>query len=137
MRRLSRVDRRALTIVAALSAVLVLPAGAGATSQADADALLAQSGGSLTSDGVAAGGDTGSLSPDAQPAGKSGSGAASTDRSKTEPKTEPKADAAGSKAAADELPFTGSDPRITMLLGAAAALAGAGLRLRTGDARDF
>lgn len=38
---------------------------------------------------------------------------------------------------ADTLPFTGSDPRITLLLGAAALLAGAGLRLRTGDARDF
>lgn len=40
-------------------------------------------------------------------------------------------------ASADTLPFTGSDPRITLLLGAAALLAGAGLRLRTGDARDF
>lgn len=38
---------------------------------------------------------------------------------------------------ADALPFTGSDPRITLLLGVAALLAGAGLRLRTGDARDF
>lgn len=36
-----------------------------------------------------------------------------------------------------ELPFTGTDPRITLLLGLAALLAGAGLRLRTGDARDF
>lgn len=40
-------------------------------------------------------------------------------------------------ATADALPFTGSDPRITLLLGVAALLAGAGLRLRTGDARDF
>lgn len=40
-------------------------------------------------------------------------------------------------ASADVLPFTGSDPRITLLLGVAALLAGAGLRLRTGDARDF
>lgn len=38
---------------------------------------------------------------------------------------------------ADALPFTGSDPRITLLLGVAALLAGAGLRLRTGDARDY
>lgn len=46
---------------------------------------------------------------------------------------------AGSAASdvADALPFTGSDPRITLLLGVAALLAGAGLRLRTGDARDF
>ncbi len=40
-------------------------------------------------------------------------------------------------ATAESLPFTGSDPRITLLLGAAALLAGAGLRLRTGDARDY
>ena len=40
-------------------------------------------------------------------------------------------------ATADALPFTGSDPRITLLLGVAALLAGAGLRLRTGDARDY
>lgn len=36
-----------------------------------------------------------------------------------------------------ELPFTGSDPLMTLLLGGAALLTGAGLRLRTGDARDY
>lgn len=40
-------------------------------------------------------------------------------------------------AVADALPFTGSDPRITLLLGVAALLAGAGLLMRTGDARDY
>lgn len=46
-------------------------------------------------------------------------------------------DASTASDVADALPFTGSDPRITLLLGVAALLAGAGLRLRTGDARDF
>lgn len=48
-----------------------------------------------------------------------------------------KSTASTAQAAADALPFTGSDPRITLLLGVAALLAGAGLRLRTGDARDY
>lgn len=129
VRRLCRVDRRALVLIAAASAVLAVPAWAGAAT--DADALLAQSGGSLTADGIAAGGDTGSLSDAPKPAGTSGSssGKATGDANGS--------DAAGSGAAGDALPFTGSDPRITLLLGIAAALAGAGLRLRTGDARDF
>jgi LPXTG-motif cell wall-anchored protein len=47
------------------------------------------------------------------------------------------ASASSSKASATKLPYTGSDPRITLLIGVAALLAGAGLRLRTGDARDY
>lgn len=45
--------------------------------------------------------------------------------------------ASGASATAAALPFTGSDPRVMLGLGLAAILAGAGLRLRTGDARDF
>lgn len=51
--------------------------------------------------------------------------------------TESASPAASAAAEPGELPFTGTDPRITMLLGVAALLAGAGLRLRTGDARDY
>jgi hypothetical protein len=39
-----------------------------------------------------------------------------------------------SAAAANELPNTGSDPRVLLLCGAALTLLGAGLRLRTADA---
>lgn len=117
MRRLCRVDRRALTLLAAAGLALATPAWASAAS---ADALLAQSDvGSLTTDGMAAGADTGTLSDRAKPAGKSGAAGSST------------------AGAVDALPFTGSDPRITLLLGLAAVLLGAGLRLRTADARDF
>ncbi|MBO9533489.1 MAG: hypothetical protein J7513_10990 [Solirubrobacteraceae bacterium] len=121
-------DRRALALLAVGGLAFAMPAWAGAAS--NADALLAQSGGSLTADGIAAGGDTGSLSDDPKPAGKTGSSSGKATNSG-------QSDAAGSGDAADALPFTGSDPRITLLLGIAAALAGAGLRLRTGDARDF
>lgn len=124
VRRLLRVDRRALTLIAAAGLAVAVPAGANAAS--DADALLAQSStGTLTAEGIAAGEDTGTLSKDAKPSGKSSSSSSSS------------ADATGTGASADALPFTGSDPRITLLLGLAALLGGAGLRLRTGDARDF
>lgn len=123
VRRLPRVDRRALTLLAAAGLALAAPAWANAAAS-DADALLAQSRtGTLSAQGIAAGEDTGTLSKDAKPSGK-GSSAASSD-------------ATGTGASADELPFTGSDPRITLLLGLAALLGGAGLRLRTGDARDY
>jgi hypothetical protein len=123
VRRLCRVDRRALAVFAVAGALFASPTWAGAAP--DASALLAQSdGGTLTADGIAAGGDTGSLSNKAKAAGKSGSATSSTSAGST-------------GAVADSLPFTGSDPRITLLLGLAAVLAGAGLRLRTGDARDF
>jgi hypothetical protein len=39
-----------------------------------------------------------------------------------------------SATAANELPNTGSDPRVLLLCGAALTLIGAGLRLRTADA---
>ena len=39
-----------------------------------------------------------------------------------------------SAAAANELPNTGSDPRVLLLCGVALTLIGAGLRLRTADA---
>jgi hypothetical protein len=123
VRRLSRVDRRALTLIAAAGLALAVPAWANAAS--DADALLAQSStGTLTAQGIAAGEDTGTLSKDAKPSGKTSSSGSSSD-------------ATGTGASADALPFTGSDPRITLLLGLAALLGGVGLRLRTGDARDF
>jgi hypothetical protein len=113
------VDRRALTLIAAAGLALAVPAWANAAT--DADALLAQSNtGTLTAQGIAAGEDTGGLSKNAKPSAKSAS-----------------TDAASDGVAADELPFTGSDPRITLLLGLAALLAGAGMRMRTGDARDF
>lgn len=124
MRRLSRVDRRALTLIAAAGLVLAVPAWASAAAS-DADALLAQSNtGTLTAQGIAAGEDTGTLSKNPKPSGAGSSSASSSD-------------ATGTGASADELPFTGSDPRITLLLGLAALLGGAGLRMRTGDARDF
>ncbi len=40
-------------------------------------------------------------------------------------------------AAANDLPDTGSDPRMLFLAGAAMSLLGAGLRLRTVDADDY
>lgn len=124
MRRLCRVDRRALTLIAAAGLALAVPAWAHAAG-GDADALLAQSNtGTLTAQGIAAGEDTGTLSEDPKPSGNDSTSASS-------------ADATGTGASADELPFTGSDPRITLLLGLAALLGGAGLRMRTGDARDY
>ncbi len=116
MRRLSGVDRRALTVIAAAGALLALPAVASATS---AEALLAQSpNGTLTADAFAAGDSSGTLSDTATPTGKKQGGTTAA-------------------ASADQLPLTGSDPRLTLLLGLAAALAGAGMRLRTRDARDY
>ena len=121
VRRLSRVDRRALALIAAAGlALTAAPSALGA----GAEDLLAQSNtGTLTADGIAAGGDTGSLSSQAKPATKSHSSSGST--------------AASSGSSADQLPFTGSDPRITLLLGLAAVLAGAGLRLRTRDPLSY
>ncbi len=125
MRRLPRVDRRALTLIAAAGLVLAVPAWANASVD-EADALLAQSNtGTLTAQGIAAGEDTGTLSEDPKPSGAGSTGSASA------------ASSTGTGASADELPFTGSDPRITLLLGFAALLGGLGLRLRTGDARDY
>lgn len=115
-------DRRALTLLAAAGLVLATPAWAGAAS---AESLLARGDtGTLTADGIAAGGETGTLTQDATPAGSGSSSSSSSSSSST-------------AAAADQLPFTGSDPRITLLLGVAAVLAGAGMRMRTGDARDY
>ncbi|MEH3054127.1 MAG: hypothetical protein PGN13_09005 [Patulibacter minatonensis] len=118
-------DRRALSLIAAASLFgLSAPASAGAATSAEA--LLAQSNtGTLTADGIAAGEDRGTLSEDAKPAASSRS---SSSKGSGETST---------AAVADELPFTGSDPRITLLLGAAAVLLGAGMRLRTRDVRDF
>lgn len=116
MRRLCTVDRRALTVLAAAGALIALPAVAHGTT---AEALLAQSaGGTLTADAFAAGSSSGTLSDTATPAGKKPTGATAA-------------------ASADQLPLTGSDPRLTLMLGLAAALAGAGMRLRTRDARDY
>lgn len=42
-----------------------------------------------------------------------------------------------SAAASNELPNTGSDPRVLFLCGAALTLLGAGLRLRTADAELY
>jgi hypothetical protein len=113
------VDRRALAILAAAGFVVATPALANAA--ASADALLAQSDtGTLTAQGLASGEDTGTLSKKPKSAGERANAAQSSDASSS-----------------GALPFTGSDPRITLLLGFAAVLAGAGLRLRTGDARDF
>ena len=114
-------DRRALTLIVAASLALGTPAIARAASS-NADALLAQSNtGTLTADGIAAGKDTGTLSSDPKAAAKGSSSTSSSN----------------SGAVADQLPFTGSDPRITLLLGAAAILAGAGIRLRTRNVNDF
>ena len=79
VRRLSRVDRRSLALIAAAGLAL---AAAPSALGAGAEDLLAQSNtGTLTADGIAAGGDTGSLSSQAKPATKShapsGSAAAS------------------------------------------------------------
>lgn len=108
MPRIDHVTRRLATLMLASALLGAAPAVAAAS---DASELLAQgNNGGLTDNPRP----TGGLSESATPAGK-----------------------AEVAAAAEELPFTGSDPRITLLLGAAALLAGAGLRLRTGDARDF
>ncbi len=92
MRRLPRVDRRALTLIAAASLVLAVPAWANASVD-EADALLAQSNtGTLTAQGIAAGEDTGTLSEDPKPSGSGSTGSASG------------ASSTGTGASADELP---------------------------------
>ncbi len=117
-------DRRPLAALLVLGLSGAAPAVAGATS---ADALLAQSSGGTLSDSPSADliaqSPKGTLSETPTATGQTSSG--SSDTSKT---------ATASPAA---LPFTGSDPRVMLALGLAAILAGAGLRLRTGDARDY
>ena len=49
----------------------------------------------------------------------------------------PLAGAGSKKAAGDELPNTGADPRVVFLAGLALTLLGFGLRLRTADADDY
>lgn len=50
----------------------------------------------------------------------------------------PLSDSGGNPSAtANELPNTGSDPRVLLLCGAALTLIGAGLRLRTADADAY
>lgn len=107
-----RVHRRPITLALAAAALLSAPA---VTQAAGVDALLAQQGNS------------GGLSDAPRPSGGISDA----------PRPAGSASTAAATASADELPFTGSDPRITLLLGLAAILAGAGLRMRTGDARDF
>lgn len=128
-RRLAGVLARSAALLAT-AVVLIVPAGAAAA--ADLDALLAQgSGESLrqtapTDLTTAQGGrESGELS-DTPPAVDGGSGSAGAG---------PERGSAGAHAAA--LPFTGADARLTLLLGVSALLLGAGLRLRTGDARDY
>jgi hypothetical protein len=123
LRRLGRVNRRSL--VALLAAGLLLSAPAGALA-ANPDALFASAASGTLSNtptadtSLAATDSQGTLSGTPTPSGEKQGGTK-----------------AAAAPAASTLPFTGSDPRITLLLGVAALLAGAGLRLRTGDARDY
>lgn len=128
-------DRRPLSLLLALGLLGTVPAGAAAAS---AEALFAATpSGTLSEDPV----DTltaqtpeGTLSDEPQEAPTSSTPAAPSDSSSGSAR----ADADGTlTATADALPFTGSDPRITMLLGLAALLAGAGLRMRTAHPHDF
>jgi hypothetical protein len=122
------VDRRPLATLLALGLIGTVPAPASAAS---IDALLAGSPSGTLTDEPSAVAQTpkGTLSdkPTASGTASGGSGSSGSTQG-----------GAGSQVAtASALPFTGSDPRVTLLLGCAAILAGAGLRLRTGDARDF
>ncbi len=126
-RRLPGVLRR---FSIALTAAAVLATAPAAVAAADAEQLLAQASENTlrqtppTSGLSAQGAESGSLSDTPPAVGGSGKGEAESGDSRP-------------AVAAAELPFTGADPRITLLLGAAALLTGAGLRLRTGDARDY
>lgn len=124
-------DRRPLAALLALG----LFAAPGTASAASLDELLAgaPATGTLSDDpadaAVTAQTPKGTLSDTPTAAKKTGGSSESSGANS--------ADAPTASDVADALPFTGSDPRITLLLGVAALLAGAGLRLRTGDARDF
>ena len=124
-RRLPVVDRRPLIVLLVLGLSGAVAPAAGARS---ADALLAQSGSGTLSDSP-----TSDLIAQT-PRGKL-SGTPTTVGTKA--KSSASSSASGTTATASALPFTGSDPRVMLGLGLAAILAGAGLRLRTGDARDY
>jgi hypothetical protein len=115
-------------VLLALGLIGAVPAGATASS---ADRLLAGNPTGTLSDSpssdLLAQASSGTLSDTPKAPGtasSSSSGSSSGSGSETTP-------------TAAALPFTGSDPRVTLMLGFAAILLGAGLRLRTGDARDF
>lgn len=109
--RIPAVTRRLATSLLAAVLIFGMP---GAAQAADAADLFAQS-------------QNGGLSEAPKPAG---GGISESAKPSAPTSTASAADPA-------ELPFTGTDPRITLLLGFAALLAGAGLRMRTGDVRDY
>lgn len=116
-------DRRPLTLLLALALLGTVPTVSAAAS---VDALLAGAPSGTLSDGPS----------DALLQAQADGGTLSDAPTKATGDTSDSGDSSAAPTAS-ALPFTGSDPRVTLLLGAAALLAGAGLRLRTGDARDF
>jgi hypothetical protein len=123
------VDRRPLSALLALGLIGAVPSGAMASS---ADRLFAGNPSGTLSDSPSADllaqASSGTLSDTPKAPGAATSAGGSSDTSGSGSETTP---------TAASLPFTGSDPRITLMLGFAAVLLGAGLRMRTGDARDF
>ncbi|MDQ8045634.1 MAG: hypothetical protein AAGC46_01110 [Solirubrobacteraceae bacterium] len=121
-------DRRPLALVLAFGLIGALPSGALAASP---DALFA------------AASQTGTLTdqPSADLVAQASGGTLSSKPKATGTTSSSSTKSSGSSATkattATSLPYTGSDPRITLLLGMAAILLGAGLRMRTGDARDY